>query len=134
MFSAGCGLPEFSTSLLSIRFSVNKRIFVVGFGLYGSIHGPTDYQVNIQVHSYPRPAPPHPQSPAPPVSCLPILPRPPRFPLRSPPSSSRICSVSHPVVERMFWSPWGVCLPRHGPPLRVTGWTVRCQLWGGAQP
>ncbi|XP_032483402.1 BTB/POZ domain-containing protein 2 isoform X3 [Phocoena sinus] len=31
-----------------IRFSVNKRIFVVGFGLYGSIHGPTDYQVNIQ--------------------------------------------------------------------------------------
>lgn len=38
------------TSLLcSCRFSVNKRIFVVGFGLYGSIHGPTDYQVNIQV-------------------------------------------------------------------------------------
>ncbi|XP_070303640.1 BTB/POZ domain-containing protein 2a isoform X2 [Salvelinus sp. IW2-2015] len=32
-----------------IRFSVNRRIFVVGFGLYGSIHGPTDYQVNIQV-------------------------------------------------------------------------------------
>ncbi|XP_062816500.1 BTB/POZ domain-containing protein 2 isoform X2 [Anolis carolinensis] len=31
-----------------IRFSVNKRIFIVGFGLYGSIHGPTDYQVNIQ--------------------------------------------------------------------------------------
>ncbi|XP_025064099.1 BTB/POZ domain-containing protein 2 isoform X2 [Alligator sinensis] len=28
-----------------IRFSVNKRIFVVGFGLYGSIHGPTDYQI-----------------------------------------------------------------------------------------
>lgn len=38
------------TSLIcSRRFSVNKRIFVVGFGLYGSIHGPTDYQVNIQV-------------------------------------------------------------------------------------
>lgn len=35
--------------LFSCRFSVNKRIFVVGFGLYGSIHGPTDYQVNIQV-------------------------------------------------------------------------------------
>lgn len=35
--------------LSSCRFSVNKRIFVVGFGLYGSIHGPTDYQVNIQV-------------------------------------------------------------------------------------
>ncbi|KAI4881700.1 hypothetical protein NFI96_031354, partial [Prochilodus magdalenae] len=32
-----------------IRFSVNHRIFVVGFGLYGSIHGPTDYQVNIQI-------------------------------------------------------------------------------------
>ncbi|KAJ8277288.1 hypothetical protein GJAV_G00073570 [Gymnothorax javanicus] len=32
-----------------IRFSVNQRIFVVGFGLYGSIHGPTDYQVNIQI-------------------------------------------------------------------------------------
>lgn len=39
-----------------IRFSVNKRIFVVGFGLYGSIHGPTDYQVNIQVRPG-RPAP-----------------------------------------------------------------------------
>ena len=35
--------------ICSCRFSVNKRIFVVGFGLYGSIHGPTDYQVNIQV-------------------------------------------------------------------------------------
>ncbi|XP_017351628.1 BTB/POZ domain-containing protein 2 isoform X1 [Ictalurus punctatus] len=32
-----------------IRFCVNRRIFVVGFGLYGSIHGPTDYQVNIQI-------------------------------------------------------------------------------------
>ncbi|OWK12375.1 hypothetical protein Celaphus_00003579 [Cervus elaphus hippelaphus] len=42
-----------------IRFSVNKRIFVVGFGLYGSIHGPTDYQVNIQVLPPPLgPAPP----------------------------------------------------------------------------
>lgn len=37
------------------RFSVNKRIFVVGFGLYGSIHGPTDYQVNIQVSCQPHP-------------------------------------------------------------------------------
>lgn len=36
-------------ALISLRFSVNRRIFVVGFGLYGSIHGPTDYQVNIQV-------------------------------------------------------------------------------------
>lgn len=42
------------------RFSVNKRIFVVGFGLYGSIHGPTDYQVNIQVPLASRPTPPHP--------------------------------------------------------------------------
>ncbi|XP_037552826.1 BTB/POZ domain-containing protein 1 isoform X2 [Nematolebias whitei] len=32
-----------------IRFNVNRRICVVGFGLYGSIHGPTDYQVNIQI-------------------------------------------------------------------------------------
>ncbi|XP_064424426.1 BTB/POZ domain-containing protein 2 isoform X1 [Latimeria chalumnae] len=32
-----------------IRFAVNRRLFVVGFGLYGSIHGPTDYQVNIQI-------------------------------------------------------------------------------------
>lgn len=38
-----------STAVCPCRFSVNKRIFVVGFGLYGSIHGPTDYQVNIQV-------------------------------------------------------------------------------------
>ena len=28
---------------------VNRRIFVVGFGLYGSIHGPAEYTVNIQV-------------------------------------------------------------------------------------
>lgn len=32
-----------------IRFTVSRRIFVVGFGLYGSIHGPTDYRVNIQI-------------------------------------------------------------------------------------
>ena len=32
-----------------IRFSCNKRIFVVGFGLYGSMYGPSDYQVTIQV-------------------------------------------------------------------------------------
>ena len=32
-----------------VRFTVSRRIFVVGFGLYGSIHGPTDYRVNIQV-------------------------------------------------------------------------------------
>ena len=32
-----------------IRFSVNKRIFVVGLGLYGAIHGPSDYNVKMQV-------------------------------------------------------------------------------------
>ena len=32
-----------------IRFICNKRIFVVGFGLYGSMYGPSDYQVTIQV-------------------------------------------------------------------------------------
>ncbi|XP_071345100.1 BTB/POZ domain-containing protein 1-like isoform X2 [Trachinotus anak] len=32
-----------------IRFNVSRRISIVGFGLYGSIHGPTDYQVNIQI-------------------------------------------------------------------------------------
>ncbi|XP_055866692.1 BTB/POZ domain-containing protein 1-like isoform X2 [Biomphalaria glabrata] len=32
-----------------IRFMVNRRIYVVGFGLYGSIHGPTEYSVNIQI-------------------------------------------------------------------------------------
>lgn len=32
-----------------IKFSVNRRIFVVGLGLYGSINVPTDYEVNIQI-------------------------------------------------------------------------------------
>jgi len=32
-----------------IRFIADCRIFVVGFGLYGSIHGPTDYDVTLQV-------------------------------------------------------------------------------------
>ena len=36
--------------ILFCRFMVNRRIFVVGFGLYGSIHGPTEYSVNIQVN------------------------------------------------------------------------------------
>lgn len=31
------------------RFTADRRIFVVGFGLYGSVHGPTDYDVNLQV-------------------------------------------------------------------------------------
>ncbi len=32
-----------------IRFIVDRRIFVIGFGLYGSIHGPSDYDANIQI-------------------------------------------------------------------------------------
>uniref|UniRef100_A0A1B6F9I4 BTB domain-containing protein n=2 Tax=Proconiini TaxID=565685 RepID=A0A1B6F9I4_9HEMI len=32
-----------------IRFIADRRIFVVGFGLYGSIHGPSDYDVTLQV-------------------------------------------------------------------------------------
>ena len=28
---------------------VNRKIFIVGFGLYGSIHGATEYAVNMQV-------------------------------------------------------------------------------------
>jgi len=32
-----------------IRFITDRRIYVVGFGLYGSIHGPCEYQVTIQI-------------------------------------------------------------------------------------
>ena len=32
-----------------VRFIVDRKIFVVGFGLYGSIHGPSEYQVNIMI-------------------------------------------------------------------------------------
>eukprot|EP00112_Aurelia_sp_Birch-Aquarium-sp1_P006454 Seg1713.2 transcript_id=Seg1713.2/GoldUCD/mRNA.D3Y31 product="BTB/POZ domain-containing protein 2" protein_id=Seg1713.2/GoldUCD/D3Y31 len=32
-----------------IRFTANRRIFVVGLGLYGSINSPTDYDVSIQI-------------------------------------------------------------------------------------
>jgi len=32
-----------------IRFIVDRRIFIIGFGLYGSIHGPSDYDCNIQI-------------------------------------------------------------------------------------
>ncbi|CAN8005089.1 unnamed protein product [Ixodes hexagonus] len=32
-----------------IRFTVDRKVFVLGFGLYGSIHGPSDYDVNIQI-------------------------------------------------------------------------------------
>ncbi|XP_068246479.1 BTB/POZ domain-containing protein 1-like [Palaemon carinicauda] len=32
-----------------IRFIVDRRIFVVGFGMYGSIHGPSEYEITIQI-------------------------------------------------------------------------------------
>lgn len=32
-----------------IRFVVDRRIYIVGFGLYGSIHGVSDYQCTIQI-------------------------------------------------------------------------------------
>ena len=35
--------------LIYFRFIVDRKIFVVGFGLYGSIHGPSEYQVSIQI-------------------------------------------------------------------------------------
>ena len=35
-----------------VRFSVNRRIFVVGFGLYGSIYGKAEYQALIQLIHY----------------------------------------------------------------------------------
>lgn len=31
------------------RFMVNRKIFVIGFGLYGSIHGAAEYSVRIEV-------------------------------------------------------------------------------------
>lgn len=49
MFRLRVYLTRILSLFFFVRFSVNRRIFVVGFGLYGSIHGPTDYQVNIQV-------------------------------------------------------------------------------------
>ncbi|KAL1420893.1 hypothetical protein MTO96_004269 [Rhipicephalus appendiculatus] len=35
-----------------IRFAVDRKIFVLGYGLYGSIHGPSDYDVNIQLPDF----------------------------------------------------------------------------------
>lgn len=32
-----------------IRFVVDRRIFVIGFGLYGSIHGPSTYECKIEL-------------------------------------------------------------------------------------
>ena len=35
--------------IIFYRFIVDRRIFVVGFGMYGSIHGPSEYEVTIQI-------------------------------------------------------------------------------------
>ncbi|XP_046416603.1 BTB/POZ domain-containing protein 1-like isoform X2 [Neodiprion virginianus] len=32
-----------------VRFSVDRRIFLVGYGVYGSIHGPAEYDVKIEL-------------------------------------------------------------------------------------
>ncbi|KHN75726.1 BTB/POZ domain-containing protein 2 [Toxocara canis] len=32
-----------------IKFTVDRKIYVIGFGLHGSIHGPHEYQVTIQI-------------------------------------------------------------------------------------
>ncbi|EUB64990.1 BTB/POZ domain-containing protein [Echinococcus granulosus] len=32
-----------------IRFKVDRKIYVVGFGLYGSIHGESEYEVSIEI-------------------------------------------------------------------------------------
>ena len=42
-------LRRYSGTSDKIRFIVDRRIFIVGFGLYGSIHGPFEYQVLIQL-------------------------------------------------------------------------------------
>ena len=46
---ADSGIILDSPLTLACRFIVDRRIFVVGFGLYGSIHGPSEYDVTIQV-------------------------------------------------------------------------------------
>jgi len=35
--------------MMGVRFMVNRKIFLVGFGLYGSIDVAAEYAVNIQV-------------------------------------------------------------------------------------
>lgn len=35
--------------MFNFRFLVTKRIYVAGFGVYGSIHGPAEYSANIEV-------------------------------------------------------------------------------------
>lgn len=36
----------------SINFMVDKRIFIVGYGLYGSSSGAADYNVRIELKKY----------------------------------------------------------------------------------
>lgn len=36
----------------SINFMVDKRIFIVGYGLYGSSSGASDYNVRIELKKY----------------------------------------------------------------------------------
>lgn len=39
----------YSGTVDSIRFTVDQRIFIVGFGLYGSYFGSSEYKVHLQV-------------------------------------------------------------------------------------
>lgn len=39
-------------STLISRFLVTKKIYVAGFGVYGSVHGPDEYHANIEVSVY----------------------------------------------------------------------------------
>jgi len=32
-----------------VRFTVDKKIYVIGFGLYGSIHGPAEYSATVEI-------------------------------------------------------------------------------------
>lgn len=43
------GKPALHFYISIHRFIVDRRIFVVGFGMYGSIHGPSEYEVTIQI-------------------------------------------------------------------------------------
>lgn len=43
------GKPVLQLDIHTHRFIVDRRIFVVGFGMYGSIHGPSEYEVTIQI-------------------------------------------------------------------------------------
>lgn len=36
-------------SIFLFRFITDRRIFIVGLGLYGSIHGPSEYDVSLQL-------------------------------------------------------------------------------------